>query len=105
MVIGVNLLITANVVNFVSVSGAHANGSCGIDNGGCKDICLSTPQGPRCGCWIGAEFNIGPNCSATSRFSLFKYLVSSSGSNGVYYVIVSDVLNVIYRFVILCLRR
>ncbi|KAK2190863.1 hypothetical protein NP493_66g06040 [Ridgeia piscesae] len=42
---------------------AMTNGSCGDDNGGCKDICLSTPNGPRCACWIGKDFVFGSKCS------------------------------------------
>ena len=46
------------------------NGSCGVDNGGCKDICLSTPNGPRCACWIGTDFAFGSKCSVPSEFTL-----------------------------------
>ena len=45
------------------------NGSCGVDNGGCKDICLSTPNGPRCACWIGKDFAFGSKCSVPSEFT------------------------------------
>ena len=45
------------------------NGSCGDDNGGCKDICLSTPNGPRCACWIGKDFVFGSKCSVPSEFT------------------------------------
>ncbi|KAI0233870.1 hypothetical protein LSAT2_015893 [Lamellibrachia satsuma] len=43
--------------------GAQTNGSCGISNGGCKDMCLSTPGGPRCACRIAAKFVFGSQCS------------------------------------------
>ncbi|KAK2190867.1 hypothetical protein NP493_66g06051 [Ridgeia piscesae] len=55
---------------------AHPNGSCGIENGGCKEICLSTPQGPRCACWIAAKFVFGEACSVTN------YCVNSPCRNG-----------------------
>ncbi|KAK2190852.1 hypothetical protein NP493_66g04024 [Ridgeia piscesae] len=58
------------------IHGAHPNGSCGIENGGCKEICLSTPQGPRCACWIAAKFVIGDACSVTN------YCVNSPCRNG-----------------------
>ena len=51
-----------------SVSGEQTNGSCHDSNGGCTDICLSTPHGPRCACWIAADFVFGSKCSVTSEF-------------------------------------
>ncbi|KAI0225835.1 Mucin-like protein [Lamellibrachia satsuma] len=56
--------------------GSQTDSSCGISNGGCKDICLSTPNGPRCACWVGADFLFGSNCSATN------YCASSPCRNG-----------------------
>ena len=54
----------------------HGNNSCGLDNGGCLELCLFNGSYPVCRCFHGKVSNNGKSCTEYESFLMYSSITS-----------------------------